>query len=66
MNGDRVKDPLVRFAHDVDAKCASLKDATVLLRGASAKNSTELLVLMARQVEDLGRVISDYAKKRSE
>jgi hypothetical protein len=64
MSGDRVKDPLGRFVHDVDAKCASLKDATALLRGASAKNSAELLELMARQAESLGRVISDYAKKQ--
>ena len=41
--------------HDVNSKCASLKSAAALLRGASPEEKRELLRLMAQQAEALAK-----------
>ena len=45
--------------HDVNSKCASLKSAAALLRGASPKERRELLSLMAQQAESLALRLKD-------
>ena len=56
-------DDLQRLIHDVNTKCASLKDAAALLRDSSSQDTAELLRLMGQQAEDLNRAIADFAKK---
>ncbi|OGR98490.1 MAG: hypothetical protein A2V88_05965 [Elusimicrobia bacterium RBG_16_66_12] len=49
--------------HDVNSKCASLKDAAALLRGMPAAEAKELLDLMTRQALGLADSIKDYEEE---
>ncbi|OGR95167.1 MAG: hypothetical protein A2V88_01420 [Elusimicrobia bacterium RBG_16_66_12] len=49
--------------HDVNSKCASLKDAAALLRGMPTAEAKELLALMTRQALSLADSIEEYAEE---
>jgi len=44
---------LSKLIHDVNSKCASLKSAAALLRGADEKERAEFLKLMKEQARSL-------------
>lgn len=49
--------------HDVNSKCASLKDAAAMLRGMPAAEAKELLELMSRQALSLADAVEEYAEE---
>jgi hypothetical protein len=50
--------------HDVNSKCASLKDAALLLKKTSHKEARELLALMSEQARKLVQNIIDFEEGR--
>lgn len=51
--------------HDINSKCASLRDAGALLRKSSPSDARELLRLMTQQAASLAQILSDYEKASS-
>lgn len=58
------EDALDDLVHDVNSQCSSLKRAVGLLKDSPPEELTELLKMMASQVEELARAIADFARKR--
>lgn len=56
-------EPLEKLIHDVNSKCASLKNAAGLLRQVPATEAAELLALMTQQAENLARAIADFKQE---
>ncbi len=53
-----------KLVHDVNSKCASLRDAVKLLKDSTKAEADELLTLMAAQAEELARAISRFKSGR--
>lgn len=53
---------LEKVIHDVNSKCASLKDAAPLLRELSPGERDRLLDLMRQQAETLLRTLRDFPR----
>lgn len=62
---DLEAEALEQLIHDVNSKCASLKNATALLRGVSSTERLELLTLMAQESNVLFKKI-EHAKQQVE
>ncbi len=58
------EDALEKLIHDVNSKCASLKNAAGLLRTAPPAEADELLTMMAQQAEKLGQTITKFGQTR--
>lgn len=58
------EDALEKLIHDVNSKCASLKNAAALLRAAPPAEADELLTMMAQQAEKLGQTITRFDQTR--
>lgn len=57
-------DALARLRHDVNGKCANLKNAAALLKGEESKDELELLDLMTKQARSLADEIAAYEARR--
>ena len=55
---------LEKLIHDVNSKCASIKNASALLRSTQPQETGELLTMMAQQAEKLAQVITEFERKR--
>ena len=53
---------LEKLIHDVNSKCASLKQAAPLLREAAPAEARELLKLMIEQARSLADVLEKFNK----
>lgn len=56
---------LEKLIHDVNSKCASLRDAAPLLRGAPPAEARELLRLMTEQARALAGVLEEFERLAS-
>lgn len=54
--------PLEDLIHDVNSKCASLRDGARLLRSSTPAESAGLLRLMTQQAQSLAETISAFEK----
>jgi hypothetical protein len=57
---------LLRFIHDVNSKCSSLKTAAALLKGGQSAAELELLALMKDQAHSLAAALSRYEAQERE
>ena len=55
---------LEKLIHDVNSKCASIKNAAALLRSTQPQEAGELLTMMAQQAGKLEQVITEFERKR--
>ncbi len=55
---------LETLIHDVNSKCASIKNAAALLRSTQPQEAGELLTMMAQQADKLAQVITEFELKR--
>jgi hypothetical protein len=53
---------LDQLIHDVNSKCASMRDAAPLLRGADPAEARELLKLMIEQARGLAAILEKFEK----
>jgi hypothetical protein len=58
MNPEALED----LIHDVNSKCASLREAAPLLRNAEPAEARELLELMTRQARSLAGVLEAFER----
>jgi hypothetical protein len=56
---------LEKLIHDVNAKCANLREAAPLLRDAAPEEARELLKLMTRQARGLADTIGEFERLAS-
>lgn len=56
-------DPLDKLLHDVNSKCANLKNAAGLLRDSPAAERDELLALMRQETRDLLTSLEGFATR---
>jgi nitrogen-specific signal transduction histidine kinase len=53
---------LEKLIHDVNSKCASMRDAAPLLRDAAPAEARELLTLMVEQARSLTDVLVEFGR----